>query len=349
MKKKIISKIIKAAGISAAAVLILIYPEVSASSAVNSINVCLSSIIPSMFAFMVITSYICSSGLYSIIFRPVLWLMRKVIKADDSIISVFLLSMFGGYPIGVKLLKEIIAQNKNSPAIKSTCRDASMFCYCISPTFAMIMIGNGVFGSTLAGAVIYISDILACTLVGAAVSRFCRLKADKDNMTENGGLIGAVNSSSKALLTVCTVIIAFNTVIACVSALLQDIGISIPTLLSGTLEISNLLRLRSPGVSLIPVAAAISSMGGACVLLQCAAIVKGAFPVKRFIIARLPCSILSALISYLILQFVDVSVSASTFSPQYIYGFSANKVIVLILIAMCIIIFHTSDKIFKKV
>ena len=327
----------------------IIYPEVTADSAVNSINVCISAIIPSMFAFMVLTGYICDSGLYRVIFRPVLWLMRRIIKADDRIISVFLMSMIGGYPVGVKLLKETIAQNKNYPAIIGISRDSAMFCYCISPTFALIMLGNGVFGSTEAGAVIYISDVLSCIITGAVVSRACRLKSGIGAGTAKGSLIGAVNSASRALFVVCTVIIAFNTALNCVTAFLGDIGITLPTELIGAFEISNLLRLQSPDASFIPIAAAISSMGGICVLLQCAAIVKGAFPVKRFIIARLPCALLSGLISWMLLQFLDISVETSTFSTGFTYGFSTNKIIVLVLIAMCIIILHRSDKILKKV
>lgn len=344
-----IQRIIKAAAVTAAAILIMIYPREAADSTVNSINVCLSSVIPSMFAFMVITSYIQSSGLYSIIFRPVMPLMRKLIKADEGIVSVFLLSLFGGYPIGVKLLKEMIAQNKNFPAIVATCSSAASFCYCISPSFALIMIGNGVFGSIQAGAVIYLSNAAACMITAAVVSRTCSLRTGDATDKGNGDLIGAVNSASRALFTVCTVILAFNVALACINALLEGAGIELPVLVNGTLEISNLLGIKHPDVSVIPVVSAISSMGGVCVLMQCGAIVKGSFPVGRFLVARLPCAVLSALISMLILQFTDISVSASTVSPVYTYEFSANKIIVLILIAMCIIIFNRSDKIFKKV
>ena len=346
---KKVAGIIKTAAITAAAVIVLAFPEVSSESAVNSINVCLNSIIPSMFAFMVITSYICSSGVYTVIFRPFLWLLRKIIKADDSILSVFILSMFGGYPIGVKLLRELTAQNKNFSAIRNVSADASMFCYCISPTFAFIMLGSGVFGSTAAGIVIYISDVLACIITGAVVSRSCSLRIPLTDKNSSGSIADAVNSSARALFTVCTIIIAFNTLLSCVGAALEQFGVQIPVIISGALEISNLLKIHAPESYMIPAAAAISSFGGICVLLQCAAIAGNIFSVKRFIIARIPCAALSALSAHIIMQFTDISVSASTISQNYTYTFSAERIIVLILIAMCIIIFHKSDKIFKKV
>ena len=132
-------------------------------------------------------------------------------------------------------------------------------------------------------------------------------------------------------------------------AALEQFGVQIPVIISGALEISNLLKIHAPESYMIPAAAAISSFGGICVLLQCAAIAGNIFSVKRFIIARIPCAALSALSAHIIMQFTDISVSASTISQNYTYTFSAERIIVLILIAMCIIIFHKSDKIFKKV
>ena len=84
-------------------------------------------------------------------------------------------------------------------------------------------------------------------------------------------------------------------------------------------------------------------------MLQCSAIAGKSFSLKKFFAARIPCAFLSSLYSLLFLQFTDISVSASTINSQYIFDFSANKIIVLILTAMCIIIFYRSDKFFRKV
>ena len=348
MSEKLV-KIVKVSSVCFAAAMILLYPSAAADSTVRSINVCIDSVIPSMFAFMVISTYIQSSGLYKAIFRPLLPFMRKIIKADDSIISVFLLSLLGGYPVGVKLLLEIIAQNKNYPAIMKSSASASAFCYCVSPPFAIIMLGNGVFGSTAAGVIIYISNMLACLTMAIIVSVRSELK-DIPAATDNGGgLIGAVNSATRALAVICPIIIAFNIIIDVITAALYDVGISSTPWVSGFLEISNLLKLSGVPYYCLPIIAAISSMGGICVLVQCLAIVKNAFPVNRFLIARIPCMLLSGIYSFILMQFIDISVPASVISPIYSYSFSANKIIVPILIAMCIIIFYRSDKIFKKV
>lgn len=349
MKTKIVD-IAKALSICVLAVLTVVFPKETADSTVSSINVCVNSIIPSMFAFMVITTYIQDSGLYRILFRPLMPVLKRIIRADERILSVFLLSMIGGYPVGIKLLKEETAHNKNSPAIVNKCETASMFCYCISPSFALIMIGSGIFGNPAAGAIIYISDISACLTSAIILSRVYDLKASSYEETERkGSLTDAVNSASRALFTVCTVIISFNIALACISASLRSIGIEVSPLLTGIFEISNLLKTGSPSVSLIPLVSGIASTGGLCVMLQCSAIAGNSFSLKKFFAARIPCAFLSSLYSLLFLQFTDISVSASTINSQYIFDFSANKIIVLILTAMCIIIFYRSDKFFRKV
>lgn len=349
LKEKIV-QVSEAVLICGLAVLTLIFPKETADSAVSSINVCINSIIPSMFAFMCITTYIQDSGAYKIIFRPLMPMLKRIVHADERTLSIFLLSIIGGYPVGIKLLREEAAHNQNYPAIRDKCGTASMFCYCISPSFAIIMIGSGVFGSTAAGAMIYLSDVLACLTSAIVGSRIYDLRAGTVTETAHkGSLTDAVNSASKALFTVCTVIVAFNIVLTCFSALSLSFGISLSPLVTGFFEISNLLKIDNPTVSLIPIAAGISSTGGLCVMLQCSAIAGGEFSLKRFILARIPCAVLSALYSLLFMQFADISVSVSSLPGQYNYDFSANKIIVPILTAMCIIIFYRSDKFFRKV
>ena len=349
LKNNRTEQLIKAVLVCCLAALIMLYPSQAAAGTVRSINVCIESIIPSMFAFMVISTYIQSSGLYRIIFRPLMPLMKLLIRADESIISIFLLSLIGGYPVGIKLLKENSERTKRIDGNVVPAETAAAFCYCISPSFALIMIGSGVFGSSAAGGVIYISNIAACLITGIIVSRISDLRSGTVVTGSSGGLTEAVNSASRALFTVCSVIVAFNITLTCVSSLLEDFGVKPPALLLGTLEISNLLGIERPSVSLIPLVSAIASTGGACVLLQCAAIAGKGFSKTKFLIARLPCAVLSGVISFVILQFTEISVTVSTISPEYDLTLSANKLIVPVLIAMCIIIFYRSDKIFRKV
>ena len=342
-----IKKILGATAAAAIAILITIFSKETSASIVNSIHICVNAIIPSMFAFMAISSYIISSGLYKYISAPIYLLLKSLIRLDRQSFSIFLLSLIGGYPTGIKLISEITSYNKNYSAIAEK---LSAICYCVSPPFAITMLGLGIFGSEEAGVIIYISNVLACLTAAAIFTRIFPINADNySGGKKSGGIIAAVNSTAASLITVCAVIVAFNvllTVFQCIAGLFC---VEIPCEILGFLEISNLLKMKNPSSSLIPFVSAAASFGGVCVLIQCAALAKKQFSLKYFLVIRLPCAVLSGFFAALIMNFWEISVTASSISTSYSFVFSAEKAVTLLLTVMCIIIFLKNEKIFKKV
>lgn len=342
MKKILI--LLKAAGIVIFAVLVLVFSEETAASIKCSIDICISSIIPSMFAFMIIAAYIINSGLYRYIFRPLYFVFNRIIKLDELSFSVFILSLIGGYPTGAKLLKDTVRQN---PDYCDTAARILSFSYCISPSFAVIMLGKGVFGSVEAGYIIYISNVLSCVIIS-----FFFMHKDKTAISINksfnkSSLINAVNAASTSLFTVCTVLIAFNIAVTIAANIISGLSFEKNNIFFGFLEISNLLKAETD-ISMLPVVSMISSFGGICVLLQTISIVDREFSLKYFIISRVPCALLSGLISILIINCHEIALETGT-NGKITYYFSADKAIVPIIAIMCIIIFKESNKNFKKV
>lgn len=342
-----IKKILEATAAAAIAILITAFSKESSASIVNSIHICVNAIIPSMFAFMAISSYIINSGLYKYISSPFYLLLKGVINLDRQSFSIFLLSLIGGYPTGIKLISEITSYNKSYSAIADK---ISSICYCVSPPFAITMLGVGIFGSEEAGVIIYISNVLACLTAAAIFTQIFPINADNYSREEkSGGIIAAVNSTAASLITVCAVIVAFNvllTVFQCIAGLFY---VEIPCEILGFLEISNLLRIENPSASLLPFVSAAASFGGVCVLIQCAALAKKQFSLIYFLILRLPCAALSGFFASVIMNFWEISVTASPISPSYQFVFSAEKAVTLLLTVMCILIFLKNEKIFKKV
>ena len=347
MDKTKIKKILGATAAAAIAILITIFSKETSASIVNSIHICVNAIIPSMFAFMAISSYIISSGLYKYISAPIYLLLKGLIRLDRQSFSIFLLSLIGGYPTGIKLISEITSYNKNYYAIAEK---LSAICYCVSPPFAITMLGLGIFGSEEAGVIIYISNVLACITAAAIFTRLFPINADNySRENKSGGLISAVNGTASSLVTVCAVIVAFNVLLTVFQCIAGQFSAEIPCGILGLLEISNLLRIQTPSAYLLPFVSAVSSLGGLCVLFQCSALVKKQFSLKYFLVIRLPCAVLSGFFAALIMNFWEISVTASSISTSYSFVFSAEKAVTLLLTVMCIIIFLKNEKIFKKV
>lgn len=350
MKNKT-TAILKTALVPLILTLFIIFPKQMADSISESIGVCLDVIIPSMFVFMVLSSYIIDEGIYKAIFSPIYFLLKRILPLNKELFSIFLLSLIGGYPTGIKLLHERIAENNNYHEIYE--RMAAV-CYCVSPVFAVNIIGYGIYGSTEAGVAVYISNVLSCFILAVFTARSIRQKSissDSDNTYQINpkGLIFCINIASKALLMICAVIICFNSVMTVADCLLEKLGVLTPEIVSGFFEISNLTKITSPSPVLLPVFSFISSFGGICVLAQTAALAGKGFSLKYFFIGRLICGALSAFLTYIIMNIWEISVGSSAGMSGYTYVFNQNKLVVLLLIVMCAIIFIKTEKIFKKV
>lgn len=341
-KIKAVSEIIAALALL---ILFIIYPKPMADSISSSINTCLTVIIPSMFVFMVLSSYIISKKLYNVFITPLHRLLKPLIRMDKEQFTVFILSLIGGYPTGIKLLQEKTSENKNYHEISAV---MSVFSYCVSPVFAVNIIGYGIYGCAEAGIIVYISNVLACFITAVFCSR--RIKSVPDNTSYNSqkGIIYSINSASKALLMISAIIIYFNAVLAVTESLFCEFGITLSPFITGSAEISNLIKLESPSPEMLPLISFISSFGGICVLLQCASISGKSFSLKYFLIGRVVCGILSLIITHIIMSFWEITVKTSSGSSAYIYTLNQDKTVVILLIMMCTIIFLKSEKIFKK-
>ncbi len=327
------------------AIMAVVYAENTSESIVKSINICINVIIPSMFIYMVLSSYIISGSIYKTIFKPFYKLLHGILKLDETTFSIFFLSLIGGYPVGIKLFKEIIAQNKNYSEIAEK---SAVFCYCISPTFAITMIGIGIYNSVEVGAIIYISNALSCFITAVIYSNMHNLKYDGISINQGGNLISAINSSSSSLFRICSVIITFNAVIAALESSFESSGLNIPIIIKSFLEISNVLSIENSSLVLLPVISAIASTGGLCVLFQCYSICSKSFKLKKFVISRIPCSILSGIITYFLLKFWDISIPTVTGSVNYTFRFNENWAVILLILIMFMILLQKNEKNFKK-
>ena len=324
---------------------VIVYSDKVSESIFKSINICLEVIIPSTFIFMVLSSYILSSGLYESLFRPLDKPLQKLIKADNHIISVFLLSLIGGYPVGFKLLKDLIAENKNYSAIAP---QTASFCYCMSPTFAVTMIGLGVFNSIEIGMIVYVSNIISNLIIAIIYTNVTDLKFDIKMKNNKSGLIQAINSSSNTLLRICSVIVVFNIGITAVNSFLGVFDLTIPLFVNASLEISNILNSDSVSIDYLPIISMLSSTGGVCVLFQCYSIIQGSFSIKRFLILRIPAVVLSGIITCIIMKFYEISIPSSSFNNNYLFEYNTKNGVVFLLMIMCIILLQKNEKIFKK-
>lgn len=350
MKKNKLSAILITLTAALVCILLIMDSEGMITAVQKTVIVCLDVIIPSLFAFMVFSQLLVASGAAEFLFYPFYKISRFWFKGGCREFAIFMLSLIGGYPVGVKLLKEQIAYNKNYTEIaeKMLC-----FCYCGSPTFIIQIAGLSLLGSSKAGFMVYISNVLACLTLAVILNLFSK----KGPVTQNKSLtrakisisdvIGSINGTVKSLGVICGAILAFNVLLELadysgILNMLQEIGMD--KIFRAALEISNLSLFRGSGYGMMPLFAAVTSLGGFCIILQTAALSEGKIKLKKFMLCRIPACLLSSVYCYLLNVIFPISLETEAAALPVPVLSSINPICSVCLIFMTFILL----KYFKK-
>lgn len=329
--------------LSAAAVLALLFlmikPSIISSAVSASATSCLEVVVPSLFAFTVLAIYLQKSGLYRVALRPLTFPLSKLLRMDEELCAVFVLSNIGGYPVGAKLLSELVRQERLS---KKDAGRMMCFCYGSGPGFMIGIAGMKIFNSAGAGLALFGACFAAALLIAAFVrSRgVIELKrADCSFDLSANSFISSVTSAARVMFTVCAMIIGFSAI----SAILSELGVySLFESIFGSAEIFPALlevtRIKELSAAhTLPLCAALLAFGGVCVLMQIAAIAKD-IPLKGFLISRVPAALIAALISMPFAEafppeFVQTIAPETTVIP-----FTKNAALSVCVLAMCAIL-----------
>ncbi len=329
---------------AAAAAFLLLSPETAAAAVHSAVISCLEVIIPSLFAFTVLSVFLTKSGLYRVALRPLTFPLSKLLRIDEELCGLFLLSNIGGYPVGASLISEMYGNGRIS---RDTAARLLCFCYGSGPSFIVGIAGLRVFGSAAAGLALYAACFLGSLVNALIVRAGGRLDIsptkNKPAVTADC-FIGSVISAARVMFTVCAMITAFSVVISMLgfigadrafAALLSRLGAGELSegVFPALLEISR-LRDILPVNGAMPLCAGLLSFGGACVVLQVAALARD-IPLGKFLLFRVPAMMVSAAAAVplsLILPPPDAAAIASAAGSARL--FSANGAASLCVMAM---------------
>jgi len=265
----------------------------------ESVQLCLNTIIPSLFAFLALSSFIMSTGL---------------IRGQTA---VFLLSVTGGYPVGIKLLTEF-SESADSAQKRKQAENMMMYCFCGSPAYIAAITDFGIY--------VWLSNVIACLIFAVIVNIFTvffRNKPEKSadiytcsdsrrmNLTSRS-FIESVVSAGTALYKICLMIVMFSVIIR----VLEFTGIISQknNVLSAFLEVTNTINLSAEPA----VIAALTSFGGLCVIFQIIAINGGRINLRKFLLARIPVAALSAGICQIMMVITAKNTATETLAEQAI-------------------------------
>lgn len=327
MRKKIITFIIITAAVLYSVLLIMYSHDISRCIS-DSINTCLTVIIPSLYAFMVLTGFLVSTDLYKILSKPFSFVSRYLFKIPSEYFSVFLISCVAGYPVGAKLLSDLRSADKID---KKTAEDMLSYCYLGGPAFICGAVGITLFSSIKAGMAVFLSILSANVIIAVIIGLFRKVPPKSNSEIHTSvtfeKLILSVISGAKSLFVICAIIIFFSTFIC----ILDNIGIidyisfnienifnvsrtDAEAIVRTTLEISNVSKFSYGCYNMIPVISGLMSFGGICILIQIKSTVVNKINVNYFIYVRILSFVISYFCSIIIIKLLINNTAVQTLS-----------------------------------
>ena len=246
--------------------LIVIFNSRTVISGVQvGITLCLKTIIPALFPFIILSTIISSVLLGKKI--KLLSPIRKLCNIPSGAETILLLGFLGGYPIGAQL----VAQAYSSGSItNSTAKRMLGFCSNAGPAF-IFGIFSTIFTNQTISWWLWGIHITSAITVGFLLPKeppsTCRILTCSTVNLQN-----ALKKTIKTLSLICSWVILFR-ILICLSEkwMLIYLPVNIQVLLSGLLELSNgcifLTKIKQEEIRFL-YASIILSFGGLCVAMQ---------------------------------------------------------------------------------
>ena len=290
-------------------VLITARPEYFKESTREAVYVCLNSVIPSLFCFIVLTKIIVASGFAYVISKPFGLLFYKLSGLPPFCGGVYLLSFLSGFPAGAVAAADMYA---NNCLTKSDAEKLVALADNTGPALPVLLIGAGIFGDIRLGVIIYLIQITAsliCVFVmrkRISVGYEPRFPEMRSNVLR--AVTDSVEKAVKSVALLCAYVILFSVVCDCLSLLPAGYGVlsyikPFIEIVSGSRSAVSACGTRA----FIPVCGALS-FGGICVHMQSAAIcVPRGLSMKEHFRTKFLQSLLSMILASVFVIFTQLS------------------------------------------
>lgn len=279
-----------------AMLIIILDGKTALQGATIGINLCIRTIIPSLFPFFILSGILNSAFMGQDI--PFLRPLGKLCKIPKGSESVLLLGFLAGYPVGAQLIGRAYKDGKLS---LETAKRMVSFCNNAGPAFIFGMISS-MFTRKMSAWVLWAIHILSGLLVGCILPSW-RFEACRLERSATLSISKTMENTIRTMATVCGWVIVFRIVLGfCDRWFMWRFPIEMQVLFSGLLELSNgcvrLAEVQNEGLR-FTLASILLSSGGLCVTMQTVSVSQNAFSPAYFLGKGMQ-TVFSALLSLLV-------------------------------------------------
>lgn len=262
---KNIRKAVSAISAACAMLIIILDTKTALAGASAGLELCIRTIIPSLFPFIFLSGIINSSLLgHKFVFLKPLGRFCRIPKGSESIL---LLGFLAGYPVGAQMITQAYQQGQLS---QEDAKRMLGFCNNAGPAFLFGMF-SVIFSNPLIPWALWAIHILSALLAGYLLpektTSDCQIEPRKETSIHT-----ALQNTVKTMSVICGWVLLFRIFISfCEKWFLWMLPIEIQVVFSGLLELSNgcvtLQRISDEGIRFV-LASPILAFGGICVAMQ---------------------------------------------------------------------------------
>lgn len=334
-----------AGGICAAvfAALLLVYSRDSRDGAAEGIEMCLKTLVPSLFPFMAAVNLMINTGVCARLGKALEKPSRLVFGLSGKTAPLFLAAMLGGYPVGAAGIGALFSRGELS---EDEAKRAALFCVGAGPGFLISFVGGGLYSCPRLGVYLLISQTASALILGFASKLLYRGEFDisaKETKSAplpfSQALTGAVYSASRAMAAIMGFVVIFCSALSVLKGIIGSKGVL--TALTLSLEVCTACRTLCSRLPLDAVSFALG-FGGLCVHFQIFSAL-GKIRVNKllFFSFRIMQGLLTALFTRLCLNLFPVTVqvfSTKSAASGEVFGGSVFSGAMLVAVAVSFLI-----------
>ncbi len=210
--------------IAAGCTICLRYTQECTDGIKKGILFCLEVLVPSLYAFMTLSSAVIRSGIAVLLTKPLGKISRFLFRLPPSGLAVILLSIIGGYPVGAQCATMLFEQGSIS---RTEAEKVANIAVCAGPGFLINYVGSALLGSRQIGIILLCAEITGVLVTGVIVGRTMRStplphpdpssKAASRNL-----LIDAVADASRATFRMCGMVVICTAMISVIEEVSPD-------------------------------------------------------------------------------------------------------------------------------
>lgn len=305
-----------------AVTLILVYPAASAKGISDGMKYSAEMLIPSLFPFMVISSFLIRSGASDIIGRIISPVTKNVFGLPEASGAAIVMSFIGGFPVGAKCVRLLYDEGRIN---ESQAEHMMLFCVCSGPGFLVTGVGEILLHNTALGWILYLSQLCSGIIIGIASGvvfrpcdkqAYCEIRSVRRRERLSDSFIESCSDGANSVLLLTAMVMVFTMILRLFSQsgitgsserLLALMGAGYPfseAVFPIVFEVTGACRSIAQSGSPLWLLSFAAGFGGLCVHFQIFAVL-GSLKIRkrRYFFFRIINAFLSSVIVYIVCRF----------------------------------------------